>query len=107
MDYIITCMDCGHPVLHTGETEEKNAVCPKCGFRMIYLAAGNQIAIRRKSYSSMLLFDRDRMLKIGCPECGRLIASSAEGTRTDTMCPKCKTRLEYRIENGTVCLQKK
>ena len=107
MDYVISCVGCGHPVLHTDETEEKEAYCPKCGSGILYQAKRNVVVIRMDRHAGISPLGKERMLKISCPECGRLIGSAAEGTRTDTVCPKCKTRLEYCIESGAVCLQKK
>jgi phage FluMu protein Com len=39
---------------------------------------------------------------ISCPVCGRNLSKSAGTSGTELTCPKCKTQLEFAVEDNTV-----
>lgn len=46
-----------------------------------------------------------RMLNICCPNCGKILGLSGDGTNTQMICNRCKSEIYYRVENDTAHIQ--
>ena len=40
-----------------------------------------------------------------CSNCGYEVGRSTHGTRTELQCPRCRMRMEYRVEEDTVSVR--
>ena len=101
MKFTVCCTGCGCPVKTSEEdSEEGYATCRKCGARTEYHRESDAAVIRLKSYASMFFFFVLRRYIITCPECGRRLARSADGTDTTTRCTKCGAIIRHEITDN-------
>lgn len=101
MKFTVCCTGCGCPVKTSEEdSEEGYATCRKCGARTEYHRESDAAVIRLKSYASMFFPDEKRRYIITCPECGRRLARSADGTDTTTRCTKCGAIIRHEITDN-------
>lgn len=106
MSFTIHCTECGRPLATTEEDSEEGSVtCGKCGAEIEYQVRHDIAMIRLKSYATLLFPDEKRRFTINCPECGRRIARSADGTDTTTVCPKCGAVIRHEIKNDTAYIK--
>lgn len=40
-----------------------------------------------------------------CSNCGHKLGRSADGTQTETVCPKCGAEIEYTVDEQTVIVK--
>lgn len=102
MTFTVYCTDCGRPLLTTEDNaSDEDATCAKCGAHIEYQVCRDRARIRLLSYMDMLMPSEKRRFKINCPECGKRIANSADGTDTETPCPKCGAIIRHEIKEDT------
>lgn len=105
MSFTLCCVDCGHRIGTLEDGAEGEVVCECCGSVIDYHVRNHTAAIRVRKYASLLLPHRTRILKVSCPTCGHTLASSADGTYTETICPKCHHGLAYDVKKDELYLQ--
>jgi len=105
MESTICCGDCGRIIKENDGVTGNEAVCPKCGSKIEYHTQGNMCSVRLITYASMVFPDQKRMFKLCCPNCGRRIGNSADGTDTEIVCAKCKSTIHYKILHDTAYIQ--
>lgn len=103
MNFTVYCTDCGLPLAKSedGAADEESVICSKCGARIEFHVRNDIARIWLLSYASMLFPDEKRRFKINCPVCGKRIANSANGTDTETPCPKCGAIIRHEIQDDT------
>lgn len=106
MNFTVYCTDCGRPLATTEDTaDEDAATCAKCGSLLEYHVRHDTALIRLKTYATMLMPDEKRRFKINCPECGKRLANSADGTDTVSPCPKCGAIIRHEIKSDTAYIK--
>lgn len=106
MHFTVYCTECGRPLrVAEDEAEEGAAECDRCGAMIEYRVRRDTAVIRLKSYATMIFPDEKRRFTINCPECGKKIAKSADGTDTTTKCPKCGAIIHHAIRNDCTYLR--